>query len=203
MPLSARAVCSLCLGMGLYSNTENKGSARVMCKVLSLMPRWLGGFFLCAHAHTCMPKQRTCLSVRAAEGALAWGWVCVCGWPPPQHPSQSLSQREQLLPWGPRSLFQAAAAFPKLTPLLQLLIFLLGGHRLAGEGSPEDSAPSRQADLPQTLPPAVHPLSSACDSSDSVTGYQSVGCVTPHVPVCVCICVCVCVRERERDWSWV
>lgn len=117
--LRARAACSLCLQIGLYSDTESKGSAHIIvCKGLCLTPRWLECFFLlcvcvCTHTHKYMPKLITCLSVKAVGSVLAWG---VCGWPLPQHPLQSLSQQEQLLPWGPPSLFQAAAAFPQINP---------------------------------------------------------------------------------------
>lgn len=105
---------------------------------------------------------------------------------------------------GPALTVSSSCCFsPKLTPLLQLLIFLLGGRGLAGEGSPEDSAPSRQADLPQT--PASTPCPQgllfflepcAYDNSDCVTEYQSAGCVT-HKWMCLCVCLYVCIRERR------
>lgn len=66
----------------------------------------------CAREHVCMPKQTTCLSACGGLGVLAGKGVRV----PPQHPSQSLSQQEQLLPRGPPSLFPAAAAFPQINP---------------------------------------------------------------------------------------
>ena len=115
------------------------------------------------------------------------GRGCGC---PPSIPHNHYLSRSSSCPAARPRCFQQLLLFPKLTPLIQLLIFLLGGRGRAGEGSPEDSAPSRQADLPQTPPHPdsclVHRGPVPVDSSGYVTGYQSAGCVT------------VCVSERER-----
>ena len=76
--LRARAACSLCLQIGLYSNTESKGSAHIsVYKGLCLMHRWLECFFLLCvcmytHTHKYMPKLIT-----------SWAWrrlgVCWLG----------------------------------------------------------------------------------------------------------------------------
>lgn len=153
------------------------------------------------HAHTQVHAQTdNFLSVKAVGSVLAWG--CVGG----PHPSilynHYLSRNSSCSGARPHC-FKQLLLFPKLTPLLQLLIFLLGGRGLAGEGSPEDSAPSRQADLPQT--PASTPCPQgllfflepcAYDNSDCVTEYQSAGCVT-HKWMCLCVCLYVCIRERR------
>lgn len=202
--LRAWAACSLCLQIGLYSNTESKGSAHIIvCKGLCLTPRWLECFFLlhvCVHAHTQVHAQTDNLPER--EG----GWECAglggcVGGPYPSIPYNHYLSRNSSCPGARPHCFKQLLLSPKLTPLLQLLIFLLGGRALAGEGSPEDSAPSRQADLPQT--PASTPCPQgllfflepcACDNSDCVTEYQSAGCVTHKW---MCLCVCMCVSERE------
>lgn len=120
-----------CVSEWVYTQTQRARACIIVCKGLCLMPRWLWCFcvYVCVHmcvcVRACMPKQITCLNRRAFGGVLAWG--VVYGWPPPQHPSQSLSQQEQLLPWGPPSLFQAAAAFLQINPSAPSSHFPAGG----------------------------------------------------------------------------
>lgn len=99
------------------------------------------------------------------------------------------------MPWAYPPCFKQLLLFPKLTPLLQLLIFLLGGHGLAGEGSLGDSAPRRQADLPKPSAPAPCP--------QGVLFFLAFGCGEQRSCDCGSEGDSVCIRTRlGLDCEW-
>ena len=121
------------------------------------------------------------------------GWCA--GGPHPSIPHNHYLSRSSSCPGARPHCFKQLLLFSKLTPLLHPLIFLLGGLGLAGEGSGEDSAPSRQVDLSKTPalptpPPLIHRGSFsfftpvAVDNRDRVTEYQCWPCNYMCVSVC-------------------